>query len=184
MSALSTPASATNQRADQPAAEAAAEPTGHCPIAAFAAVSVAMLVAGGWLTSLGIGPWYDELRLPPFQPPAWVFTPVWTAVLGMLAVAAARVARARRPESWVAFSLYGAQCVLNAGWSTLFFTVQRPDAALVELILMTVVVAAMAVSFCRIDRVAGWLVAPYVAWLLFAGAINGWIVWANPMPVG
>ncbi|MEM9702201.1 MAG: TspO/MBR family protein [Planctomycetota bacterium] len=175
-------AAAASPAMDPSAAAAADTPAagdGQRLLLGFCGVSIAMLAAGGWLTSLGIGDWYRELRLPPFQPPAWVFTPVWTAILAMLAVAAWRVARTPHPGRWLAFALYGAQCVLNAGWSLLFFTVARPDVAFGEIVVLIGTVASMVVAFGRIDRVAGGLLVPYLLWLLFAAAINGWIVAEN-----
>ena len=145
----------------------------------FGAISLALLLLGGWLTSLGLGDWYYELTFPPFQPPAWVFTSVWTVVLTLLAIAAWRTARATHATKWIAFGLYGAQCVLNVGWSLLFFTLGRPDVALFELIVLNVTVALMVAAFGKVERRAGLLIVPYLVWLLFATAINGYIVTAN-----
>ena len=139
----------------------------------FSAISLAMLLIGGWLTSLGLGDWYYQLDFPPFQPPAWVFTPAWTLVLSMLAIATWRTARSAHEFTWIALSLYGAQCVLNVGWSLLFFTLRRPDVALVELAILDATLALMVYAYWKIDRIAGLLIVPYLFWLIFATAING-----------
>ena len=150
-------------------------------LALTACLSLILLLLGGWLTYLGLGPWYYELEFPPFQPPAWVFTPVWTVVLSLLAWATWRVSRQESPTRGVglALALYGAQCVLNVGWSLLFFTLQRPDVALWELLVLDVTLLLMIVAYARISKTAGLLLVPYLAWVLFATAINGWIVQFN-----
>jgi tryptophan-rich sensory protein/tRNA(Arg) A34 adenosine deaminase TadA len=166
-------AATTEDRGAKPSAR-------HDLLCVFGSVSLVLLVLGGWLTSLGLGDWYYQLEFPPFQPPGWVFTPIWIVVLTMLAVATWRVARAAQGRTWVALSLFGAQCVLNVGWSLIFFTLRRPDVALVELVVLVVALIFMVAAYGRIDRAAGLLLLPCLLWLLFATAINGWIVYANP----
>ena len=147
----------------------------------YGLISVVLLILGGWLTSLGLGDWYYQLNFPPYQPPGWLFTPAWMVVLTLLAIATWRVTRtgdsAGRSVGW----LYVSQCVLNVAWSFLFFTIHRPDLALIELLVLNIIVFMMIRSYGSIDRVAGRLMIPYFCWLLFATAINGWIVFANPM---
>ena len=146
-----------------------------------ACLSLILLLLGGWLTYRGLGPWYYELEFPPFQPPAWVFTPVWTVVLSLLAWSTWRVSRQASPARGVglALALYGAQCVLNVGWSLLFFTLRRPDVALWDLLVLDVTLLLMIVAYARISKTAGLLLVPYLAWVLLATAINGWIVQFN-----
>ncbi len=141
-------------------------------------VSLVLLAVGGWLTSLGIGPWYYELSFPPFQPPAWVFTPAWIVVLSLLALATWKVSQGDH-SARIVFALYGAQCVLNAGWSLLFFTLQRPDAALYWLFVLDATLLLMVICYARASRLSGLLLVPYLLWLLFATAINSWIVKDN-----
>ncbi len=150
----------------------------HQVLVAASSVSILLLAVGGWLTSIGMGPWYEALEFPPFQPPAWVFSPAWIVVLALLAVATWTASRARRSEAQI-FALYGAQCVLNVGWSLLFFTLARPDAALIWLFALDATVLLMILAYSRASRAAGLMLAPYLAWLLFATAINGWIVTHN-----
>ncbi len=153
--------------------------------AIFGFVSLVLLFLGGWLTYLGLGPWYQQLNFPPFQPPGWVFTPVWLVVLFLLAWATWDVARRGNDDGskvW-AMALYGAQCVLNVGWSLLFFTLRRPDVALQELIVLDLTLLGMIYAYSRVSRRAGWLLVPYLLWLLLSTAINGWIVQFNgPFP--
>ncbi|MEM9354151.1 MAG: TspO/MBR family protein [Planctomycetota bacterium] len=165
---------------DEPTHREATPPPRYDLLALCSGASFLLLALGGWLTSLGLGPWYDALRLPPFQPPAWVFTPMWTIVLSLLAVATWLVGREpHAPGRGRALALYGAQCVLNAGWSLLFFSLQRPDAALWELLVLNAVLVAMIAAYWRVSRLAGLLITPYLAWLLLATAINVWVVQNN-----
>ena len=140
-------------------------------LALFAALSVATLGVGGWLTSLGFGAWYDGLPKPGFQPPGWVFGPVWTSLFVLLTLATWQVAR-----HGAAARTSPAQLVLNVAWSGLFFTAQRPDLALVDIAVLDLVVLAMIVAYGRMRRSSGWLLVPYAVWLGLATAINVWIV--------
>lgn len=144
-------------------------------------VSLALLVVGGWLTSLGLGPWYRGLDFPPFQRPGWVFSPVWAVVFALLARSTWLVLQSDGSRISLAFALglYGAQCVLNLGWSLLFFALKRPDAALWELLVVDATVAAMVIVYARSSRPAAALMLPYLGWVSFATAINAWIVKYN-----
>ncbi|MEM9166380.1 MAG: TspO/MBR family protein [Planctomycetota bacterium] len=147
-------------------------------LAAAAALSIFTLAAGGILTAAGIGPWYRSLEIPPFQPPAWVFTPTWTLIFVLVAVSVWRASltgRIPRPALW----LYAVQLVLNVLWSLFFFVMERPDLALLDAIALDIVVIAMVIVYGRIDKAAGWCLVPYAGWMLFATAINTWIVLHN-----
>ena len=152
----------------------------------FGTLSVMLLIIGGWLTYAGLGVWYYELDFPPFQPPPEFFTPAWIIVLSCLALSTWMVATHVNDHAAVvalALALYGTQCALNAGWSLLFFTVQRPDIALWELIVLDSVLVAMVISYGRVSKWAALLLTPYVIWLALSTAINMWIVQHNIFPV-
>jgi tryptophan-rich sensory protein len=142
-------------------------------------LSFGTLAIGGWLTSLGLGAWYDALRVPDWQPPPWVFTPAWITILSLLAIASWRVFAQQEKPRGVAIGLYALQLLLNMGWSLLFFALQSPPWALVEILVLNVAVLAMVVVYYRIDRPAGLMIVPYAAWLGLATAINVWIVANN-----
>ena len=147
-------------------------------LALFVALSALTLGLGGWLTVIGLGPWYDALRKPWFQPPGWVFSPAWTIILTLLAVATWQIAR-RGEAARSALRLYAVQLVLNVAWSLFFFTLARPAWALANIALLDVAMLAMIVLYGRVQRAAGWLLVPYAAWLGLATAINVWIVAHN-----
>jgi len=168
------------QTADSPIATAQAEhgiPARRDLALLFGGLSIVTLGLGGWLTSLGMGTWYDELKTPPFQPPGWVFTPVWTTLFVLLAVATWQVARRRSAR--VALTLYAAQLALNVAWSLLFFALHNPPWALINIAVLDLVVVAMVFAYGRIHRASGWMIVPYAIWLGLATAINVWIVSHN-----
>ena len=161
-------------------------PRSYPLLAMFGGLSLILLLLGGWLTYAGLGDWYYELNFPPFQPPPWVFTPAWVVVLSCLALSTWLIAsrlHERGGAVALALSFYSAQFVLNVGWSLLFFTVQRPDIALWELIVLDGVLLAMIWTYGRISLWATMLLMPYLAWLVLSTAINGWIVQHNSFPV-
>lgn len=155
-------------------------------LAGYSGISLILLFLGGWLTYLGLGDWYYSLDFPPYQPPSWVFTPAWVIVLGCLAVSTWLVACNAEKELHSALSaltLYGAQCVLNVGWSLLFFTLQRPDFALWEIVALDATLLGMLWFYGRTSRLAALLLLPYIGWLILSTAINIWIVTHNTFPI-
>lgn len=121
-----------------------------------------------------IGGWYDGLDKPPFNPPNWVFGPVWTVLYLLIGVAAWMVWRhTEAPGRGTALRWWGAQLLLNAAWTPLFFGAQALWVAFIELVVLWVAVITTIGEFRRIDRVAGWLMVPYLVWISFAGLLNG-----------
>jgi tryptophan-rich sensory protein len=146
-------------------------------VAAGAALLVAAL--GGAATE--IGPWYESLRKPLWQPPDWLFAPVWTAIFALTALAGLRAWR-RTPDvagRGRVLSAYALNALLNIGWSVLFFTLKRPDWALVEVVVLWLSVALLIYLSGRRDRAAGWLLVPYLAWVGFAATLNWSVVRLN-----
>jgi translocator protein len=137
----------------------------------LAAVSAAagIGVAG---TTAGVRTWYPSLDRPSWRPPDEAFGPVWTALYAGNAVSAWLVWRADPQGSRPALTLYGAQLALNAAWPLLFFGLQRPGLALVEIALLWVAVLSTVAAFARRHRVAAFLLVPYLAWVTFALALN------------
>lgn len=123
--------------------------------------------------------WYSRLKKSPANPPDAVFAPVWTALYAAMAVSAYRIWSSGDARRGRALSLWGAQLALNAAWNPIFFGARKPKAALADLLALFVVVAAYTSSARKIDRPAAWLMAPYLAWLGFAGLLNAEIVRRN-----
>lgn len=136
---------------------------------ALVAACLAVGAIGGAVTSSSVGTWYQQLRKPSFNPPDWVFAPVWTTLYIAMAVAAWRVWRERGLQgARFELSLFAAQLALNLGWSILFFGLRQIGGALVEIVLLLAAIVATAVAFRRIDGIAALLLVPYVAWVAFA----------------
>jgi tryptophan-rich sensory protein len=118
--------------------------------------------------------WYAGLVKPSFNPPNWIFGPVWTVLFAMMAYAFYRVLRLPRftPERSVAIVLFLVQIVINAGWSWAFFAAQSPLAGLFVVALLWLAVALTMIAFWRLDTLSGALFVPYLAWVSFAAVLN------------
>lgn len=119
------------------------------------------------------GAWYQGLEQPAWQPPDWLFGPVWTLLYTMMAVAAWLVWRERgRRAVGGALALFLVQLALNVAWSWLFFVRQRPDLAFGEIVLLWIAILATLLAFWRIRPLAGALLIPYLLWVTYAAALN------------
>lgn len=124
--------------------------------------------------------WFRSLRKPSYQPPGWVFGPVWTALYGAIAYSGWRVWRAEPSRARTrSLALWAGQLALNGAWTPLFFGARRPGLALADLLALDVAAAAYTVSAARVDRTAAIAFAPYLGWLGFATLLNGSIVAKN-----
>lgn len=146
----------------------------------FIGVTFAAAGIGGAATASSVGSWYPTLVKPTWNPPSWVFGPVWSTLYLLMAVAAWRVWRhVEHPQRRAALAWFFVQLALNALWSVLFFGLRSPGLALVEVVLLLGTIAATGCKFWAIDRTAGLLWLPYVAWVSFATVLNGAIWWLN-----
>lgn len=126
------------------------------------------------------GAWYAGLTKPPLNPPNWIFGPVWTTLYFLMAVAATLVwGKVGFENAKGELSLFAVQLVLNGMWSMLFFGMQRPDLALVDIVALLAMIVATLVSFYRVTPLAGLLLVPYLMWVSFATYLNGAIWWLN-----
>ena len=119
------------------------------------------------------GEWYAGLRKPSWNPPNWIFGPVWTALYTAMAIAAWLVwRRGSFAGQRFALSLYLKQLLLNALWSPLFFGLRNPGLAFVDIVLLWLAVLATVVAFWKTRPLAGALLVPYLAWVTFASVLN------------
>ena len=128
---------------------------------------------GGLFTAGAVQDWYPTLARPSWNPPAWVFGPVWTALYGMMAAAVWLVwlERHRRPGA-APLVLFGVQLALNAAWSPLFFALRRPDLAFADIVLLWLALVVTVWLFLKRRAAAGLLLVPYLLWVSFAAALN------------
>lgn len=136
----------------------------------------------GMVTRDSITTWYPTLVKPSFNPPNWVFAPVWTILYIMMGVAGGIVWNRleQEPENVKkAFTFFIIQLALNAAWSVIFFYFHNPFLALIEVILFWLLIFETHIQFKKIDKTAGLLFIPYLAWVSFATILNASIWWLN-----
>tara|TARA_R110000868_G_scaffold410585_1_gene699168 strand:+ start:605 stop:1090 length:486 start_codon:yes stop_codon:yes gene_type:complete len=142
-------------------------------LAAFLALSFVVSGIGGAITASSVGTWYQTLIKPPFNPPDWLFAPVWTTLFVLMAVAGWRVWRkVGFSGASLAFAAYGFQLALNLTWSGVFFGLQLVGWALVEMVVFFVAIIATGWLFRPVDKLAAFLFVPYGLWVAFALALN------------
>jgi tryptophan-rich sensory protein len=127
------------------------------------------------------GAWYAGLRKPAWNPPKWLFAPVWTLLYAMMAVAAWLVWRDVGLSREV--GLFVVQLVLNAAWTWLFFGLKRPGLAFADIVALWLAILATLVAFWSVRPLAALLLAPYLAWVTFAAALNA-ALWRLNRPLG
>ena len=137
----------------------------------FMAICLAVGGTAGYFTVGGVREWFPTLVKPSFNPPNWIFAPVWTALYIMMGVAAWLVWR-QGGDIALALWLFFIQLAFNFLWSFLFFNLHRPDLALVDIGLLWISIAATLYTFWQVDIRAGLLLVPYLAWVSFASLLN------------
>lgn len=148
---------------------------------AFVLIAQAVGAAASVVTVPAVANWFPDLVKPSFNSPDWLFAPVWVALYLLMAVAAWRVWRVRGLQS-APLVLYGIQLALNFAWSFIFFGAHRLGLALAEIALLWIFIVATAIAFWRVDRLAGAMLLPYVAWVSFAVLLNDAIWSLNGAP--
>ena len=132
---------------------------------------------GSLLTRPAIDVWYATLRKPTWTPPNWIFGPVWSTLYLAMAVASWLVwRRAGLSGAKLALALFGVQLLFNVGWSAIFFGLRMPGPAFAEIVILWLLILATTAAFWPVLRVAGWLMVPYLLWVMFAAALN-WAIW-------
>jgi tryptophan-rich sensory protein len=152
---------------------------GWQPVAFAAGAAIAVAGLGGLMTD--IGPWYLGLKQPAWKPPDWAFGPAWTIIFALAAasgVAAWRSAPSQASREWL-LALFALNGFLNVLWSLLYFRLQRPDWALMEVGLLWLSVLLLMVVTGRYSRKACVLLAPYLVWIAVAAALNAATVRLN-----
>ena len=146
-------------------------PNSRRPLYFFLILTLGVGATASLFTTPQIPTWYASLNHPAIAPPNYVFAPVWTTLYILMAFAAWRVWKITgwRAVEMAAFAL---QLALNFGWSAIFFALHSIGGALVEVVVLDLAILATAILFFRRDRVAGLLFLPYLAWSLFATALN------------
>jgi benzodiazapine receptor len=139
-------------------------------LAGWLALSFTAAAMGGFFLP---GEWYARLQKPTWNPPNWIFAPVWTALYTAMAIAAWLVwKRGGFAGQRVALSLFLAQLIFNALWSPLFFGLHHPGLAFANIVLLWLALLGTVAAFWKVRPLAGALLVPYLAWVTFASALN------------
>ena len=142
-------------------------------LALFVALCLAIGALCAAVTETSVRTWYEELSKPSFNPPNELFGPIWTVLYIMMGVAAWRVWRgADRETVRGPLTLFALQLALNLGWSVVFFGLQKIGAAVATIFVLDVAVAVTTLAFRPVDRLAGLLMLPYLAWVAYATVLN------------
>lgn len=137
--------------------------------------------AGGIVTSTSVKDWYPSLEKPPGTPPNWVFAPVWTTLFALMGIALARVWHSDQsnPLRRSAFVWFAVQMVLNVAWTPVFFGLHWLGVALVVIVALWIAIALTIRAFFQVDRLAAWMLIPYLAWVSYATYLNAGNWWLN-----
>jgi tryptophan-rich sensory protein len=146
----------------------------------FISILIPVLVgfSAGFFTMPGVEGWYAVANKPSFNPPNWIFMPVWTTLYVLMGVALYLVWKSNADADLkrTAIILFAIQLTLNFCWSIIFFTAHEPGWALVEIGVMWLMILLTIFSFGKISSIAAWLLVPYICWVSFASVLN-YYVW-------
>jgi tryptophan-rich sensory protein len=136
----------------------------------------------GLITRSAITTWYPTLIKPIFNPPNWIFAPVWSLLYVLMGIAAGLVWTKMDHEKEMvkkALLFFAIQLALNSLWSVLFFGLKNPLLALIEIVILLLMIYETYLKFAKINRMASFLLIPYLAWVSFATVLNASIWWLN-----
>ncbi|MBN1385797.1 tryptophan-rich sensory protein [Candidatus Woesearchaeota archaeon] len=134
-------------------------------------------IIGSIFTSSSIPTWYAAIKKPAFNPPNWIFGPVWITLFVMMGISLYLIWNLglSTKAAKIAIIIFGIQLVLNTLWSILFFGLQSPFYAFIEIIILWIFILASIISFYPISRTASLLLVPYILWVSFAAVLNFYI---------
>lgn len=129
---------------------------------------------GSLFTTPAISTWYATIQKPSFNPPNWIFAPVWTLLFLLMGISLYLIwSRGfRDKETKIALVIFSTQLLLNILWSILFFGLQSPLYAFIEIIILWMAILLTIISFYKISKTAAYLLLPYIAWVSFASVLN------------
>jgi translocator protein len=148
----------------------------------LACIALPLVVGGlsGYLTVGGLAEWYVNLKKPSFNPPGWIFGPVWTMLYALMGVSLYMLVKSESHEfKNAAYALFAVQLTLNFWWSFIFFNSRELGWALVEILVLWVAIISMILVFYRISKPAALLQIPYLLWVSFATILNATLWWLN-----
>lgn len=127
---------------------------------------------GNFFTANSVSTLYLTINKPFFNPPSWIFGPVWTLLYLLMGISLYLVWTNKVKNKRSAFTAFGIQIFLNSLWSFLFFGLQNPLYAFIEIILLWIAILATIIYFYRINKTSAYLLIPYILWVSFAAILN------------
>ena len=136
---------------------------------------------GSFFTAPAIPTWYASLEKPFFNPPSWLFAPVWLTLYTLMGIALFLIWRKglKREEARFAFFFFLVHLLINSAWSILFFGMQNPLIALLDITFLWLMILVLIIQFWKISKPAAYLLIPYFAWVSFASILNFSLWWLN-----
>jgi len=141
---------------------------------AILSITICLAVGGisGYITADAIPDWYVNINKPSFNPPNWLFGPVWTTLYIMMGIAFFLIWKSHSPLKHKAMLIFSVQLILNFFWSILFFNFHLLGIALIEILCMWLFILLSIISFYPVSKVAAYLLIPYLLWVSFASVLN------------
>jgi translocator protein len=134
-------------------------------------------IIGSVFTASSVQTWFETITKPAWNPPGWLFGPVWITLYTLMGIAAYLVWQQKdAPGTKIALWIYSVHLVFNALWSILFFGLKNPGLAFAEIIVLLFLILLTTILFWKINPIAGWLMVPYITWVLFASVLN-YTIW-------
>lgn len=138
----------------------------------------------GLVTKESVDTWYPMINKPSFNPPNWIFAPVWSTLYVMMGIAAGLVwdkmeIKTQTETVKKGLKFFAIQLALNALWSYIFFGLHNPMLALLEIVVLWLMIYETFVQFNKVNKIAGYLFIPYLLWVTFAFVLNASIYWLN-----
>ncbi|MFH1565505.1 MAG: TspO/MBR family protein [bacterium] len=131
---------------------------------------------GSLFTAPSITGWYMDLIKPSFSPPNWIFGPVWITLYLMMGLSAYLVWNSKNKKAVLAFNLFLIHLFFNTVWSIIFFGMQNPGLAFLDIIILLIFIIVLIIKFYNINKIASYLLIPYFLWVSFASALN-YFIW-------
>lgn len=134
---------------------------------------------GAYFTITSVQSWYQTINKPSFNPPSWIFGPMWTLLYVLMGIACYLIWKGEHPQKKELLTLYFAQLFLNALWSPAFFGMESPILGLLVIIPMWILILVCIIQFRKASKLASGLMVPYLLWVSFATVLNFSIWWLN-----
>jgi tryptophan-rich sensory protein len=142
------------------------------------ALAIPLLIgfSGSFFTISEIGSWYQTIQKPSWNPPNWIFGPVWTILYVLMGISLFLVWKSSASQKRSAIVLFTLQLILNFFWSFIFFKQHKIGFAFAEILALWLMILLTIFAFARINKLAAWLLVPYISWVSFAAILN-YTIW-------